>query len=63
MCQEQVAKKNIWSYGEEVTGNWRKVYNVELHNLQSSPNIIRMKKTRSIGCADHVARMGTFITA
>jgi hypothetical protein len=26
----------------EVTGDWRKLHNVELHNLYSSPNIIRM---------------------
>jgi hypothetical protein len=26
----------------EVTGGWRKLHNVELHNLYSSPSIIRM---------------------
>jgi hypothetical protein len=30
----------------EVTGDWRKLHNEELHNLYSSPNIIRMKKSR-----------------
>jgi hypothetical protein len=29
---------------EEVTGDWRKLHNEELHNLYSSPNIIRMIK-------------------
>jgi hypothetical protein len=29
---------------EEVTGGWRKCYNVELHNLYSSPDINRMMK-------------------
>jgi hypothetical protein len=29
-----------------VTGNWRKLHNEELHNLYSSPNIIRMIKLR-----------------
>jgi hypothetical protein len=31
---------------EEVTGGWRKLHNEELHNLHSSPNIIRMIKSR-----------------
>jgi hypothetical protein len=31
---------------DEVTGNWRKLHNEELHNLYSSPNIIRMIKSR-----------------
>jgi hypothetical protein len=30
----------------EVTGDWRKLHNQELHNLNSSPNIIRMIKSR-----------------
>jgi hypothetical protein len=32
---------------DEVTGDWRKLHNGELHNLYSSPNIIRMIKSRS----------------
>jgi hypothetical protein len=28
----------------EVTGDWRKLHNEELHNLNSSPNVIRMIK-------------------
>jgi hypothetical protein len=28
-----------------VTGDWRKLHNEELHNLYSSPNIIRMIKS------------------
>jgi hypothetical protein len=31
---------------DEVTGNWRKLQNEELHNLQSSSNLIRMIKSR-----------------
>jgi hypothetical protein len=30
----------------EVKGGWRKLHNEELHNLYSSPNIIRMIKSR-----------------
>jgi hypothetical protein len=38
---------------DEVTGGWRKLHNEELHNLYSSPSIIRMIKSRSVrwaGC-------------
>jgi hypothetical protein len=31
---------------DEVTGDWRKLHNEELHNLYSSPNIIRVIKSR-----------------
>jgi hypothetical protein len=41
-----------------VTGGWRKLHNEELHNLYSSPSIIRMIKSRTITWVEHVARMG-----
>jgi hypothetical protein len=42
----------------EVTGEWRKLHNEELHNLYSSPDIIRQVKSRRMRWAGHVARMG-----
>jgi hypothetical protein len=42
----------------EVTGGWRKLHNEELHNLYSSPSMIRMIKSRRMRWAGHVARMG-----
>jgi hypothetical protein len=41
----------------EVTGGWKKFHNEELHNLYSSPNIIRMNKSRRMRWMAHVARM------
>jgi hypothetical protein len=41
-----------------VTGEWRKLHNKELHNLYSSPSIIRIIKSRRMRWAGHVARMG-----
>jgi hypothetical protein len=43
---------------DEVTGEWRKLHNEELHNLYSSPDIIRQVKSRRIRWAMRVARMG-----
>jgi hypothetical protein len=43
---------------DEVTGEWRKLHNEELHHLYSSPSIIRIMKSRSMRWAGHVARIG-----
>jgi hypothetical protein len=42
---------------DEVTGEWRKLHSGELHNLYSSPDIIRQIKPRRMRWAGHVARM------
>jgi hypothetical protein len=43
---------------DEVTGECRKLHNEELHNLYSSPSIIRIMKSRRMRRAGHVSRMG-----
>jgi hypothetical protein len=43
---------------DEVTGGWRKLHNEELHKFYSSPNIIRMIKSRRTRLAGTVARIG-----
>jgi hypothetical protein len=43
---------------DEVIGSWRKLHNEELHNLYSSPSLIRIIKSRRISWAGNVARMG-----
>jgi hypothetical protein len=43
---------------DEVTGEWRKLHSRELHNLYSSPDIIRQIKSRRMRWAGHVACMG-----
>jgi hypothetical protein len=42
---------------DEVTRDWRKLHNEELHKLYSWPNLIRMIKSRRMKWAGHVARM------
>jgi hypothetical protein len=42
---------------DKVTVEWRKLHNRELHNLYSSPDIIRQFKSRRMRWAGHVARM------
>jgi hypothetical protein len=43
---------------DEMTGEWRKLHNKELHDLYSSPNIIRIIKSRRMRWTGHVTRVG-----
>ena len=43
---------------DEKTVEWRKLHNEELNDLYSSPNFVRVIKSRGMGWAGHVARMG-----
>jgi hypothetical protein len=53
-----VLKRIFGPKRDEATGEWRKLHNEELNDLYSSPNIIRIIKSRRMGWAGHVARMG-----
>jgi hypothetical protein len=49
--------RKIFGPKSEEDGSWRKLRNDELHNLYSSPNIVRVFKSRRMRWAGHVARM------
>jgi hypothetical protein len=48
----------IFGPKREEDGSWRKFHNDELHNLYSSPDIVRVIKLRRMRWVGHVARMG-----
>jgi transcription termination factor 2 len=56
--ENRVLRRIFGPKRDDVTGDWRKLHNEELHNLYSLPNIIRMIKSRRMRWAGHVARMG-----
>jgi hypothetical protein len=56
--ENRVLRRIFGPKRDEVRGQWRKLHNGELHNLYSSPDIIRQIKARRMRLVGHVARMG-----
>jgi hypothetical protein len=54
---ENRALRRIIGPKREEDGSWRKLHNDELHSLYTSPNIVRVIKSRRTRWAGHVARM------
>jgi hypothetical protein len=50
--------RKIFEPKREEDGSWRKLHNDELHSLYSSPNIVRVIRSRRMRWAAHLARMG-----
>ena len=55
--EKKVLRRIFGPRRDEVTEEWRRLYNEEINNLYSSPNIVRVIKSRRMRWAGHVARM------
>jgi hypothetical protein len=55
--ENRVLRRIFGPKRDEVTGGWKTLHNEELHNLYSSPSIIRMMKSRRMKWTGHLARM------
>ena len=58
MFENGVLRRVFGPKRDEVTGEWKKLHDVELSDLYSLPNIVRVVKSRRIRWAGHVARTG-----
>jgi hypothetical protein len=56
--ENRVLRRIFGPRRDDVTVEWRKLHNKELHNLYSSPSIIRMVTSRRMKWAANVARRG-----
>jgi hypothetical protein len=56
--ENRVIRRTFGPKKGEVTGEWRKLHSEELHNLYSSPYIIRQIRSSRMRWAGHVVRMG-----
>jgi hypothetical protein len=56
--ENRVLRRVFGPRRDQVTGEWRKLHNEELNDLDSLPNIVRVVKSRRMRWAGHVARMG-----
>ena len=58
MFENMVLRRIFGRRKEAVTGEWRRLHNEEPNELYSSPNIVRVIKSKRMRWAGHVARMG-----
>jgi len=56
--ENRVLKRIVGCKRDEVTGEWRKLYEEELNDLYCSPFTFRVIKSRRMKWAEHVARLG-----
>jgi hypothetical protein len=58
VCEGRVLRRIFGLKTDEVTEGWRRLPDDELHNLYSSPNIIRINKSRRMRWTGHMTRKG-----
>jgi hypothetical protein len=54
--ENRVLRRIFGPKRDEVTGGWRELHNEELHDLYSSPSVIRIIKSRMMRWAGHVGK-------
>jgi len=60
--ENRVLRRIFGPKWDEVTGKWRKLHNEMFNDLYSSPNTVRVIKSRRMRWAGHLARMGEEIS-
>jgi len=58
LFENRVLRRIFVPRRDEITGEWRRLHKEELNDLYSSPNIVRVIKSRRMRWTGHVARMG-----
>jgi len=58
VLENMVLRRIFGPRREDIMGEWRRLHNEELNDLYSSPNIVRVIKSRRIRWAGYVAGMG-----
>jgi hypothetical protein len=58
VSENRVLRRVFGPKRTEETGEWRLLHNEELNDLYSLPNIVRVVKSKRMGWAEHMNRMG-----
>jgi len=58
MFENRVLRRIFGTKREQVAGEWRKLHNVELNDMYSSPSFVRVMKSRIMKWVGHVKRIG-----
>jgi len=58
VIENMVLRRIFGPRRDEVTGEWRRLHSEEINDLYSSPNIVRVVKSRKMRWVGHVAHMG-----
>jgi len=58
VLENRVLRRIFGPRRDEVTGEWRKLHNEKINDLNPSPSFVRVIKSRRMRWAQHVAHMG-----